>query len=103
MTAHRIATGKMYAELAGVTNPRARMPWVDPPVRRRGGCDENEVRVLVPMLKAHPGRRALVKATKNPPHITTCMIDGIATAIERLAQGGYGVYVYWTEPQQASA
>jgi hypothetical protein len=94
-TAYRIATGKMYAELSSLPNPRARMPWVDPTPRRRGGCEESELRVLLPMLKAYPGRRALVKLTKTRPHISECTIPGLSTAIEQLPQGGYGVYVHW--------
>jgi hypothetical protein len=101
-TAHRIAAGKAYAELSTLANPRARMPWVDPTVRRRGGCEESELRVLLPMLKAHPGRRALVKQTKARPHISECSIPGLDAVIEQLPQGGFGVFVSWAGVRNAA-
>lgn len=101
-TAHRIATGVNYAELSSLPNPKARMPWVDPPVRRRGGCEENELRALAPMLKAYPNRRALVKQTKLYPHVSPVNVPGLTLSIERNAEG-YGVYAQWDAGQQAIA
>lgn len=94
-TAHRIAAGKVYVELSQLPNPKSRMPWVDPAIRRRGGCEESELRVLLPMLMAYPGRRALVKQTKARPHISEVTIPGVSAVIEQLPQGGYGVFVSW--------
>jgi hypothetical protein len=102
MTAYRIATGKAYAELSAVTNPRARMPWIDPPVRRRGGCDDSEIAALAPMLRAYPRRRALVKQTKRMPHLSPCTIPGVNVSVVR-EPDGFAVYLQWAEGQQAIA
>lgn len=101
-TAHRIATGVAYAELSSLANPKARTPWIDPPVRRRGGCDEAELRALAPMLAAYPNRRALVKQTKLHPNLSPCTIPGVSVTVER-DYYGYAVYVQWDSGQQAIA
>jgi hypothetical protein len=101
-TAHRIATGQAYCELNSLANPKARMPWVDPPVRRRGGCDEAEIMMLAPMLRAYPNRRALVKQTKLYPHISPCTVPGVVAMVERMADG-FGVFLQWVGEQRATA
>lgn len=95
-TAHRIATGVAYAELSQLSNPKARTPWVDPIVRRRGGCDEAELRALAPMLKAYPNRRALLKLTKGYPHLSPVDIPGVTLYVERTHEG-YAVYAQCAE------
>jgi hypothetical protein len=99
-TAHKIATGQLYTELNGMPNPKARMPWVDPIVRRRGGCDEAELRALAPMLEAYPRRRALVKQTKLQPHLSPCTVPGVTVTVER-DSAGYSVYVQWAGQRAA--
>jgi hypothetical protein len=101
-TVHRIVTGKAYTELTKLANPKARMPWVDPPVRRRGGCEEAAIRSLAPMLKAYPRRRALVKQTKLQPHFSPCTVPGVAILVERVPEG-YAVYLQWANEEKISA
>jgi hypothetical protein len=101
-TVHRIVTGKAYAELSTLANPKARMPWVDPPVRRRGGCEDAAIRSLAPMLKAYPNRRALVKQTKLYPHLSPCTVAGVSVVVENLANG-FGVYLQWVGEEKIPA
>ena len=92
--AYNIATGKTYAELYHLPNPN-RVSWVDPMVRRRGTIGEIEYEGLAHMLRAHPGRWALVKKTKGRPMVETFKKHGIQPRVSKLSPNEWGVYVCW--------
>lgn len=99
-TAHRIATGKHYAELP--TAPVvAKLNWVDPPVARRGLPSEVDIKRLIVALKSNIGHWALIKKTVRKPQISHWLSHGIETETRKLPSGDYGVYVRWPADQEA--
>lgn len=94
--AHRIATGRMYADLPTAPKPN-RVPWVDPKVRYRGCPSEAELRVLKTMLREYPDRWALIKRVKTLPvgceTLNAIESWGLITEARREADGWYGLYV----------
>jgi hypothetical protein len=61
--AHKVATGQIYTDV--VTPPA--IAWYEPTVRQRGVHNDDELRLMVSMLRQHAGRWVLVKQTKLKP------------------------------------
>lgn len=101
-SAHRIATGRHYADLD--TAPKVHDPrtWVDPTVRRRGIPSPAERRVLTAMLKANPGREALIKVTKTKPNVDHWDGTGVVARVVKQTSS-YAVYLSWPNPVELAA
>ena len=90
-TAHRIVTGRAYAELYKPQN--AHVEWVEPAIRRRGFQSATELDELMLMLKSHPEKWALVKQTKSLSDTKPYAELGFEISQVRMVGGGYGVYL----------
>jgi len=92
--AHRIATGRHYANLPTAPARRALASWIDPKVRFRGEPGEPELTALKAMLRDHPERWALVKQTKTmPANFEPWSRWGLFAEARRDADGWWGTYV----------
>lgn len=98
-SAHRIATGVHYANLPTAPTVDS-SEWVDPIVRRRGIPSPAEKKRLIKMLKAYPGRRALIKQTRQQPNIEYWNGSGVKAVAEQ-RNGLWCVFISW--PPQALA
>jgi hypothetical protein len=100
-TAHRIATGRMYADLPSAP---PRTAWTDPDVRTWGNPTEDELRALKAMLRAYPGRWAQVKRTRSKPAAADCWSKwGVECEARKIAPGHWGLFVRWPAESTAVA
>lgn len=99
-TAHRIATGRLYSDLA---HP-PRVAWTQPDIRTWGNPHDAELRALKPMLRAHPGRELQVKRTRSRPALPECWIRwGFDVELRKIDTGHWGTFVSWPADSAAHA
>jgi hypothetical protein len=96
-TAHRVATGRIYADVVS----RPKIAWFDPTVRFRGFHNDDELRAMANMLRSNPGKWALVKQNRAKPDGSRYEAWGLeASAIQTGGPGaGWSLYVRFPRVQ----
>lgn len=93
-TAHMVATGRRYGHLPTAPRPGERPKWQDPAVCTKGLPSPEDMAVLVRMLKANPGREALIKKTIRRTPVDCLEALGLSVESRRVGRG-WGIYVSW--------